>query len=89
MEILAGDAVSATLAPAVTPTVPPTGAPVATSAPVAPPVGEGLESPDVLAWELNDDTGVFVGELEVGVVTVENFWGETTTRGFNGQVRRR
>lgn len=69
------------------PAAAPTTAPIPTSAPVAPPTGTALESPPVLKWELNEGTGVYVGEIELGVVTVDNFWGETTTRGYNGQVR--
>lgn len=83
MEIVAGNAVAATEAPTPSPVSVPT---MPTSAPVAPPVGSVVESPPELEWEVNEDTGVFFGELELGVVTVENFWGKTTTRGFNGQV---
>lgn len=57
-----------------------------TGAPSAPPAGDSVESPPELAWALNEATGVFSGDIEMGVVTIDNFWGETTTRGFNGQV---
>lgn len=59
---------------------------MATTAPVAPPVGDSLESPPELEWTLNEATGVFSGDIEMGVVTMDNFYGQTTTRGFNGQV---
>lgn len=83
VEIVAGSAVAATEAPTPSPVSVPE---APTSAPVAPPVGSVVESPPELKWELNADTGVFFGELEMGVVVMENFWGKTTTRGFNGQV---
>lgn len=81
LEILAG-----TVAPEATPAPSATEAPVVTSAPVAPPVGDTLTSPPELEWTLNEATGVFSGEIEMGVVTMDNFFGRTTTRGFNGQV---
>lgn len=62
-------------------------APVVTEAPVAPPVGDTIASPAELEWTLNEATGVYAGEIEMGVVTIDNFYGQTTSRGFNGQVR--
>lgn len=83
LEILAGDVVAeATPAPSASVTE----APVVTAAPVAPPVGDTLESPPELQWTLNEATGVLAGEIEMDVVTIDNFYGRTTTRGFNGQV---
>ena len=61
-------------------------APAPTTSPVAAPIGGALESPPELEWELDEASGVYMGEVEVGVVTLDNFWGVTTTRGFNGQV---
>lgn len=82
LEILAGEVeAEATPAPSATE------APVVTAAPVAPPVGGTLTSPPELEWTLNEATGVYAGEIEMGVVTMDNFYGQTTTRGFNGQVR--
>ncbi|CAM9249240.1 unnamed protein product, partial [Hapterophycus canaliculatus] len=83
IEIEAGEVVAA-VTPA--PSVAVTDAPVATIAPVAPPIGGTLESPVELEWELNEANGVFSGEIEMGVATMDNFWGQTTTRGFNGQI---
>lgn len=84
VEILAGDVV-VEVTPA--PTVGVTEAAVATSPPVAPPAGDDrLESPPELEWSLNEATGVYSGDIEMGVVTLDNFFGQTTTRGFNGQV---
>lgn len=83
LEIEAGVVVAA---PTPAPSVAVTGAPVVTMAPVAPPIGGTLESPAELEWELNEATGVFSGEIEMGVATMDNFWGQTTARGFNGQV---
>lgn len=86
VEILAGDAVeeAETVTPAPSATATEAAAP--TNAPVAPPAGDSVESPPELDWMLNEATGVFSGVIEMGVVTIDNFWGQTTTRGFNGQV---
>lgn len=63
-----------------------TSAPVLTPSPVVPPMGSSLSSPPELEWKLDESNGVFHGELEMDVVTLSNFWGETTTRGYNGRV---
>ncbi|CAM9957915.1 unnamed protein product, partial [Laminaria digitata] len=86
VEIIAGNAVGITEVPTSAPQSAPTVAPAPTISPVAAPIGGALESPPELEWELDDASGMFVGEVEVGVVTVDNFWGVTTTRGFNGQI---
>ena len=88
VEILAGDvslSMSATPAPSATISEPP----VSTPAPVAAPVGEPLTSPPELQWKVDDATGVRSAELEFGIVEIENFWGNTITRGYNGQVKSR
>ncbi|CAM9610829.1 unnamed protein product, partial [Ectocarpus sp. 12 AP-2014] len=84
LEVLAGEV--AAPAPTPAPSAAATEAAAITTAPVAPPVGDALESPVELEWELNDATGVFTGEIEMGAVTMDNFWGVTTTRAFNGQI---
>lgn len=86
MEIIAGNAVGITEVPTAAPQSAPTDAPAPTISPVAAPIGGALESPPELEWELDEASGMFVGKVEVGVVTLDNFWGVTTTRGFNGQV---
>lgn len=88
IEITAGDAVAVTPAPTAATVPEPTAASITvmTKAPVTPPLGDAFESPPDLEWELDEETGVFSGEIELGVVTMDNFWGETVTRGFNGQV---
>lgn len=85
LEVLAGEV--AQPAPTPAPSAAATEAAAITTAPVAPPLGESLESLVNLEWELNDATGVLTGEIEMGAVTIDNFWGVTTTRAFNGQVR--
>eukprot|EP00903_Cladosiphon_okamuranus_P014013 g13031.t1 len=83
LEILAGEVVvDETPAPSATVTE----APVVTAAPVAPPLGDSVTSPPELEWTLNEATGVYAGEIDMGVVTIDNFYGQTTTRGFNGQI---
>lgn len=77
--IVAGEVFAGTAAP--------TAAPEPTMAPVAAPVGETVASLPEFVWELDTETGVLSGDLEFGVVTMNNFWGETTTRGYNGMVR--
>ncbi|CAM9670320.1 unnamed protein product, partial [Sphacelaria rigidula] len=76
--IVAGEVFAGTAAP--------TAAPEPTMAPVAAPVGETVASLPEFVWELDTETGVLSGDLEFGVVTMNNFWGETTTRGYNGMV---
>lgn len=87
VSITAGNVVALTYAPTPAPTIASTTAPIQTLAPVAPPIGEDLVLPPDLRWKLDADTGVHTGEVEFGVVTVKNFWGQTTTRGFDGGVR--
>lgn len=76
-----------TAQPTPAPTIAYTSSP-ATLAPVVPPIGiSDLTSPPELEWTMDADSGVFNGELDFGVVTLDNFWGETLTRGYNGMVR--
>ena len=88
VEILAGD-VSLSMSPTPAPSAAISVPPVSTPAPIAAPVGEPLTSPPELQWKVNDATGVRFAELEFGVVEIDNFWGYTITRGYNGQVRSR
>ena len=86
VEILAGD-VSLSMSPTPAPSGAISKPPVSTPAPIAAPVGEPLTSPPELQLKVDDATGVRSAELEFGVVEIDNFWGYTITRGYNGQVR--
>lgn len=84
ISVLAGDA---TWLPTSAPSTESSYTPAPTLAPVVPPIGNSLSSPPELEWELDGDNGVFTANVNFGVVAIDNFWGRTTTRGYNGAVR--
>lgn len=81
--ILAGEA---TKAPTPAPAAGSVGGPTFTQSPLVPSNGDLISSPPELPWEYDSNSSIFYGKLEFGVVTLDNFWGTTTSRGYNGQV---